>query len=196
MSDFDDLRRIRDAKENSETLARQKKLEEERRRADAAKRLEDRIAGYTQSFDDVVINALEDLRRAVYPDLSMDPLSIRNDLLQAFWAIMRPTWRNEYLEYFPAVSVTLEYNNSGEPLRFRVYREAVIVEEIVPMKKSIKSRLLGITGIESEDLQYRYRSNGGYEVCFKPIVCGLSGEELVQALRTLHPPHTVSARPA
>ena len=35
MSDFDDLRQIREAKEKAEALARQKKLEEERQQAEA-----------------------------------------------------------------------------------------------------------------------------------------------------------------
>lgn len=189
MSDFDDLRQIRESKERTEALARQKEIVEERRRAEAAKRLQDRMTGYAHSFDDVVTNALEDLRKAIYPDLSMNPLSIRNDLLQAFWAIMRDTRRNEYLEYYPAVSVTLEYNEGGEPLRFRVSREAVVLEEAVPIKKSIRSSILGIQG---EDRRYIKR----IEVHFEPVTCGLTRDDLVLALRKLHPPHTVNAKPA
>lgn len=73
--------------------------------------------------------------------------------------------------------------------KFRVSREAVVIEEAVPMKRSIRSSIFGIQG---EDRQYIKRT----EVHFEPVVCGLTRDALVLALRKLHPSHMVNATPA
>ena len=89
MSDFDDLQQIREAKENAEVLAHQRKLEEERRQADAAKRLEDQMVGYAQSLDDMVTSVLEELRQAVYPLKSVRRLKRGPvDQFRATWGIV------------------------------------------------------------------------------------------------------------
>ena len=171
MSDFDDLRQVREAKENAEALARQKKLGEERRQAAAAKSLEEKMIGYTRNLGDIVTSVMEDLRKAVYPTLRTglgSPLTLdtRDDTFKAFWAISR-YYGTEDSD--PVLKVTLDYSKQGEPTRFVVKRKP-----------------FGMLVSEENSQNPKYT-----EVYFEPVTCGLTRNELIHALRLLHPSHTI-----
>lgn len=72
MSDFDDLRQIREAKENTEALARQKKLEDKKQQIEAAQYLEDRKRAAANKLNDTVMEVLEALRDAIYPGYEVE----------------------------------------------------------------------------------------------------------------------------
>lgn len=85
MSDFDDLRQVREAKERAEESARQKALEEERRKEEAAQRLQARKTASADNLHGMVVEILEELRDAVYPDLEVRRLGLDS------WGIVRET---------------------------------------------------------------------------------------------------------
>lgn len=119
MSDFDDLRQIREAKERAEAAARQKQLEEERRKIEAAQRLEEKKRANGDGQNEMIGEVLELLRDAVYPDLKVQRLGLES------WGIVR-VGQNEYggreIDHV-AVVVELEFNQNGEPRRLISHKD-------------------------------------------------------------------------
>ena len=66
MSDFDDLRQIREAKEDAEAAARERAQDEQKQHANAQRRLREKLIADAQLFDAAVTDVLENLRKAVY----------------------------------------------------------------------------------------------------------------------------------
>jgi hypothetical protein len=178
MSDFDDLRQMREAKERTETLAHQKQMEEERQRFEVSRRMEERKWLFAKELNKTVTSVLEALRQALYPDqlIVVQGIERPRSLPYPDFDRCAPHWAITSSYYYPgadggsilSVWVELEFNNDGQPLHFVCHR----------------------CGIElKEDAQF-------VPVYFEPIACDLTSEGLISALRKLHPPHTIDARPA
>lgn len=119
MSDFDDLRQIRDAKERAEAATREKQLEEERQKIEAAQRLEEKKRANADGQNEMIREVLESLRDALYPDLKVRRLGLES------WGIVR-VGQNEYGGYEidrAAVVVELEFNQNGEPRRLISHKD-------------------------------------------------------------------------
>lgn len=173
MSDFDDLRQMREAKERAEAAARQKGLDDERQRAEAAQRLEGQQRSFADGLSNMVMSVLEALKSAVYPDHEVHVLSgagfqgaslrevalpgsqqSREEFIAAWGILLRQlTWDSDV--YHPTVLVALEFDESGEPSRFVSQRFAI-------------------------------------PHSFEPVTSGLTRDELTHSLRKLHPAHTIS----
>jgi hypothetical protein len=121
MSDFDDLRRVREAKESARALVLQKKMEEERRQVEAKQRFEQRKGSHFNRLNDTVVEVLEALRDAVYPGYEVR--STADILGEPCWGIgvIHEDW--EYgKEFHPFLTVKLEFDKRGEARRFLVSR--------------------------------------------------------------------------
>lgn len=114
MSDFDDLRQVREAKERTEAVARQKRMEEERQKAAIAQRLEDKKRANADELNNTVVEVLEALRDAVYPNLKVKRLGIDR------WGIIREgiSDMGGYEIELYAVVVELEFSSNVEPRHF------------------------------------------------------------------------------
>ncbi len=118
MSDFDDLRQMREAKERAQALAHQKALENEKRKAEVAQRLQERITASADRLHGIVVEILEELRDAIYPYLAAKRLDSGN------WGVVREG-PNEYdgcgSDEYAAV-VAAEFDKRGEAKRFVSYK--------------------------------------------------------------------------
>jgi hypothetical protein len=130
MSDFDDLRRILNAQEDAEALARKKKIEGERRQAEAAWTVEDRKRLHENRLNGTVIEILEALRDAVYPGCEVQGWAIGYTRTDTF------PYSGEFV---PWMHVVLEFDKRGEPRRFRIDRDLGSV-------RLFKSVRCGLTG--------------------------------------------------
>jgi hypothetical protein len=198
MNDFDDLRQVREAKENTGKLERQKKskerLEEEERHAKRAKTVENSKKSSVDDLNDTVVEVLEALKRAVYPDSEVYQLSgagnqifqsqrwtavrrqgqrkLSRDQFIGAWGILDGAYDDVYTgyRYISRVLIALEFNESGEPLRFVCSRRN-------PSKQ-----------IDKQSRQFKDEED---KLFFKPVMCGLTRDELIHALKELHPPNTI-----
>lgn len=198
MSDFDDLRQMREAKENAEKLERQKKLEkrleEEERQAKAAKKVEDRKRSCVSDLNDTVVEVLEELKTAVYPNSDVYQLSgagnqifvsqrwtavrrqgqrrLSRDQFIGAWGILDGAYDDVYTghRYISRVLIALEFNESGEPLRF------------------VCSRRNPSRPIDRQSREFIDEDDRAF---YKPVMCGLTRDELIHALKKLHPANTI-----
>jgi hypothetical protein len=158
MSDFDDLRQIREAKERAEAAARQKALEDERQRADDQMRWQAAYIAHAESFHDMVVSVLEDLRTGAY---TSSRSSIINDLKVSGGAGSWAIGFSRLHEHSYPVTVHLRYESDGKTPCLVVKRAPVKIED-------------------------RW-------VHFETMTCGVTQEELLYTLRSLHPPQTIGA---
>jgi hypothetical protein len=114
MSDFDDLRQIRAAKERAEAVARQKRMEEESQKAAIAQRLGDKKRANADELNNTVVEVLEALRNAVYPSVKVKRLGIDR------WGIIREGISDigGYEIELYAVVADIEFDSNGGPRHF------------------------------------------------------------------------------
>lgn len=158
MGDFDDLRRICEAKEAAEALARQMRLEEERQRADAQMRWRAAYIAHAESLHDTVVGVLEELRKAAYTSSRSSTI---NDLKVSGGAGSWGIGFSHLHEHSYPVTVHLRYESDGKTPCFVVKRAQVKIED-----------------------KWIY---------FETMTCGVTREELLHTLRSLHPPQTIGA---
>lgn len=190
MSDFDDLRQIREAKENAEVRARQQAAEEQRRQSVKYDLLWSRMKQGAKDIHDTVMLVLTELKAAAYPSLSIKgpELMEGGGTTYACWYIVREAYDNEGDSFpYSVVEVRLEFSENGEAFRLLCYRAPILVDDVVPQPRSMKSRLF-----RNQDIVRA--SSHWTTVHFEPVSCSLDRDELVHSLRILHPDHTINAR--
>jgi hypothetical protein len=114
VSDFDDLRQIREAKEKAEkaeVLVQQRKLDEERQRAEAAYT---ELIALAQSLHNTVVSVLEDYRKATSPNrqLVVTPQSASVSYVPT-WTIGEPDYDPDW-HGLRLVEVTLRRSQDDE----------------------------------------------------------------------------------
>lgn len=184
MSDFDDLRQIREDQENAKKRLQLEAAEEQKRQYLSYAQVESRMKQSMKDVDETVKSVLTELQATVYPGLS-----INGSTIDARWFIGL-TAHTEQVEFqFSVVEVRLEFDEKGEARRFVCCRAPIVTDQFVPQPKSLRSRLFATQG---KDAVLRREAT----IQFEPISCGLNRHELVSSLRALHPSHTIGARVA
>lgn len=128
MSDFDDLRQMREAKEKAEESKHLRKLEEGRRQSEAA---DAELIARAHSLHETVVSVLEDFRKAVFPNKQwvvtpqVAPLFFAGPSVKGYrtsisrWTIQEPDSSSDWPAYV-AIAVVLQHDPESEQLHFVV----------------------------------------------------------------------------
>lgn len=192
MSEFDDLRQIREDQENAKKRSQLQASEEQERQRVSYAQVRSRMKQSTKDFDDTVKSVLTELQTAVYPGLSINGpriIGLRIEGEVGRWFIGRTAQTEQGEFQYPVVEVRLEFSENGEASRFVCCRAPIETDRPVPQPKSLKSRLFGTQGRDAALSRMA-------TIHFEPISCDLNQHELVNSLRALHPSHTIGARVA